>query len=1209
MQLIVLGMHRSGTSVLARLLNMMGAYFGPEGISTGANEENPKGFWERQDVRRLNDFILQSVGCDWDKVVDFDLNVLPEAVISEFRKKASALVLEMDAHRPWLLKEPRLCLLLDLWKDLLEVPVCIHIYRNPLEVARSLNSRNGIPIQTGIALWEKYNQSGLDASRELPRFSVSHYKLMQNPVLEVKYIYEQLLGCGVGGLRLPLNTEITSFVSGELYREKFDEDKLSQFLNSGQLRMFKAFTNGRIFKRQKNYKLSEGANSVLREYEQNEIAAEEAKNAQDLAENVMAELTNQLNQQIKELTQQIKQKAKEVKNMQDLAQNVKVKLTNQLEQQEEEIVGLRDKLAAVKGELAALSNELRVKIVTEAQLAKDASNQAESHLQDVQQLVQLVHQLEFHLGSWRWRGGRVVIGAFAKLLGKSDGAIINDGIYRVLTDFKRWKDASGILEEGGQGALAKEGEEKKNLNRHAILIKNSGLFDINWYLKEYPDVKDDGIDPIDHFVKFGSKEGRNPSSDFDTKWYLLNYPDVAKSGINPLEHYILHGRQEMRSSKPITLALTDYGEKVEIVVTVFNALSEVKKCLNSIRAKRDGFIVDVIVVNDGSDKKTTAWLNSFCKSNGCFHLIEHGCNKGYTKAVNSGLKASTAPYVILLNSDTIVTRGWLKGLIRCINSDQKIGIVGPLSSAASWQNVPDLYDASGNFAVNDLPNGMTPDDMAQAVATASSRMYPRLPFVNGFCFMIRREVIDTIGIMDEENFPLGFGEENDYCIRASDAGFKLAIADDSYVFHAKSKSFGHEQRKELSKQGSDTLKHKHTASKFNALVEQVKNTELLDKVRATLREKIKAIESNVEPINTTLLKILFLLPVKGGGGGAHSVVQEVTEMQRLGASAKIAVKDNDRQKLLEMYQDIESVNELFVGFTPENLLLISKGYDIVVGTVFHSMALVKQIIDAHPHILPAYYIQDYEPMFFPPGSENWHIARDSYSLVPNTVLFAKTYWIANIIEQKHGVMVHKVSPSIDHSVYAPGPEQKDNNVFIAVMIRPQTPIRGSERTMRLLSRLAAETFPKKVSFCLFGCPEDDPRFKKLPRDFDYQNSGILTRPEVASLLASCGIFIDLSDYQAFGRTALEAMACGCAVMVPVHGGTDEYAIDGVNAIVVDSFDEEECFTRLDALLRDDKKLQDLQREGLLTAADYSVNKAAMSELALFGKLLPDHKMR
>ena len=71
MQLIILGMHRSGTSVLARLLNMMGAYFGPEGIGTDANDENPKGFWERRDVRSVNDFVLHSVNCDWHKVSDF----------------------------------------------------------------------------------------------------------------------------------------------------------------------------------------------------------------------------------------------------------------------------------------------------------------------------------------------------------------------------------------------------------------------------------------------------------------------------------------------------------------------------------------------------------------------------------------------------------------------------------------------------------------------------------------------------------------------------------------------------------------------------------------------------------------------------------------------------------------------------------------------------------------------------------------------------------------------------------------------------------------------------------------------------------------------------------------------------------------------------------------------------------------------------------
>ena len=68
MQFVVLGMHRSGTSMMTRLLNLSGAYFGKDKESTGANLENPKGFWERRDVRNLNDYILHSLGCDWDRV-------------------------------------------------------------------------------------------------------------------------------------------------------------------------------------------------------------------------------------------------------------------------------------------------------------------------------------------------------------------------------------------------------------------------------------------------------------------------------------------------------------------------------------------------------------------------------------------------------------------------------------------------------------------------------------------------------------------------------------------------------------------------------------------------------------------------------------------------------------------------------------------------------------------------------------------------------------------------------------------------------------------------------------------------------------------------------------------------------------------------------------------------------------------------------------
>lgn len=632
---------------------------------------------------------------------------------------------------------------------------------------------------------------------------------------------------------------------------------------------------------------------------------------------------------------------------------------------------------------------------------------------------------------------------------------------------------------------------------------------------------------------------------------------------------------------------------IDVVVPVFNALEDVKRCLASLEQHTDGLRVRVIVVNDGSDADTTQWLRTQCQGKPLFTLIEHPQNQGYTRAVNTGLRASTAEFVITQNSDTIVTPGWLQGMVRCMAADPKIGVVGPLSNAASWQNVPQLRDASGNFAVNDLPQGMSPDAMAALVARVSQRRYPRLPFVNGFCFMIRRAVIDAIGYMDEENFPVGYGEENDFCIRAIDAGFELAIADDVFVFHAKSKSFGHERRKTLSEQGTRSLKHKHTPEKYAARVEAVKRTEALDAVRARIQSAL-AEQSSADTVDLMSMRVLFLLPVKGGGGGAHSVVQEVTEMRRLGIHARVAVKHEQVEGFLKSYADIPGAENTFVGFDDHSLIDLAEDYDVVVGTIFTSMKLVKRIVEVSPHILPAYYVQDYEPMFFEEGSPQWHEARESYTLVPGAFLFAKTHWIIDEVKRHHGVTVHKVQPSIDHEVYKPAQRVKDGRLHVTAMIRPQTPRRGAARTMRLFARLH-QAFGDRIQFHTFGCESDHPEFLKLERNFPFQNHGPLLRPQVAALLAQSDLFVDLSDYQAFGRTGLEAMACGCAAVVPAAGGANEYAIQEQTALVVDSTNEYEAQNLITRLLSDTALLFSIKRNGLKTAAGYSVHLAAISE--------------
>ncbi len=689
-----------------------------------------------------------------------------------------------------------------------------------------------------------------------------------------------------------------------------------------------------------------------------------------------------------------------------------------------------------------------------------------------------------------------------------------------------------------------------------------------------------------------------------------------------------HTQQDV--SNTIAHSQTNHCTKVDIIVPVYNALKYVKKCIASCIRHTNGYTVQLIIVNDGSDSKTSEYLRTVANQQAFITLINHPENRGYTKTINTGIKASEAAYVILLNSDTIVSKNWLHRLISCANRSSDIGIVGPLSNAASWQTVPQLRDKNGRFYVNELASGIDVDQMGGLIEKHSLHLYPEVPFVNGFCFLIKRSLINTIGLFDEINFPTGYGEENDYCLRATEARFSLVIADDSYVYHAKSKSFGHEQRNALSKKGASALQKKYGKKWFEKQAKHMAENPYLNVIRQSYSFKLFADLNKVHLQNNkigsnhstdiTQYKILFILPKPAVGGGTHSIVQEVDAMRRLGVTAHVAIKARIMTTACEQYPAIPSAHELFMGFEDDTLLQQAKHYDIVIGTLFSSMQYVKQIVERYPHIVPAYYVQDYEPLFFEEGTENWQIAKDSYTLVPNALLFAKTHWIARQVIKHHGVYVHKVNPSIDGYIYYPpldinntqrvDEQDHQRDIHIAAMIRPRTPRRGAERTIKLLSKinkLHSNSNNGRLIFHLFGCEPDDAAFKAFTIDFDYLHHGILKRQGVANVLRKSDIFIDLSDYQAFGRTALEAMSCGCTAMVPQAGGADEYARHNENALVVDTLDGDHCLTELAQLLNNPEKLAQMKQQGLATSLHYSPQRAALSELNIFTQAVLKHR--
>ncbi|MGJ0515810.1 MAG: glycoside hydrolase family 99-like domain-containing protein [Methylomicrobium sp.] len=275
----------------------------------------------------------------------------------------------------------------------------------------------------------------------------------------------------------------------------------------------------------------------------------------------------------------------------------------------------------------------------------------------------------------------------------------------------------------------------------------------------------------------------------------------------------------------------------DVIVCVHNAPEDVGLCLNSI-LKNDQDIRNIIVVDDFSNEETKRLLSDFNKlSNGKIRVISTDVQYGYTKAANIGLTASDADVKTLLNSDTIVTRLWATKILRKFLENPEIGVIGPLSNAASHQSVPSATGSKDQTAINQIPDGVSIEDIGSLCQSIGEKLsLPYVPLVHGFCMSISAKCLTKVGLFDEINFPRGYGEENDFCIRAQDAGFALGLALDTYIFHAKSKSYQSEERIALMNDGWQALVNKHGKRR---LVQAIKVMELhpsLIKMRASIEE-------------------------------------------------------------------------------------------------------------------------------------------------------------------------------------------------------------------------------------------------------------------------------------------------------------------------------------------------------------------------------------
>jgi GT2 family glycosyltransferase len=218
--LVVLGMHRSGTSCVAGLLQLFGAYAGAPGAFLRNPQENARGFVERGDLHLACVGALRRRGGDWSVPLGWDDAQLP-AARAQLRGDWEPIGRELAAHAPWLIKEPRLCLLYGEIADRIAQPVFIHVVRAPSAVAASIRRRDGLTAAHALALWEHYNYAAAALAAGGPGVVLDYHALLQQPRLQVQRLYAQLCGFGVEGLRLPGDDEIAAWIGPQLAHQRY----------------------------------------------------------------------------------------------------------------------------------------------------------------------------------------------------------------------------------------------------------------------------------------------------------------------------------------------------------------------------------------------------------------------------------------------------------------------------------------------------------------------------------------------------------------------------------------------------------------------------------------------------------------------------------------------------------------------------------------------------------------------------------------------------------------------------------------------------------------------------------------------------------------------------------------------------------------------------------------------------------------------------
>jgi O-antigen biosynthesis protein len=205
-----------------------------------------------------------------------------------------------------------------------------------------------------------------------------------------------------------------------------------------------------------------------------------------------------------------------------------------------------------------------------------------------------------------------------------------------------------------------------------------------------------------------------------------------------------------------------------VIILTYNKLDYTKACIESIRKHTESDTYEIIIIDNNSTDGTKEWL----KSQSDIRVIFNSENVGFPKGCNQGIAVAIGDNILLLNNDVIVTHKWLENMLNCLYSDESVGAVGTVTNSAayytaipvSYTNINEMHNFARQYNISD-----------------QTKWEERLKLI-GYCMLIKKEVIDQIGLLDEIFTPGNF-EDDDYSLRIRKQGFKLILCKDTFIHH------------------------------------------------------------------------------------------------------------------------------------------------------------------------------------------------------------------------------------------------------------------------------------------------------------------------------------------------------------------------------------------------------------------------------------------